>query len=88
MKGIWSLTTNLLGSSFRDGYAVARITINIIFLCVLSYVLARPPRGYKTKSSYDAIRYGTVILTAYVALILSWTCADTVTSQLVWLDGD
>jgi hypothetical protein len=66
MKGLWSLSVHLLGHSFHDQYAVARISLDIVFLCVIIYARTWQPTAHKFKKSFDGIRYGTDVLLLWV----------------------
>ena len=71
MKGIWLLTSHLLGSAFHDNYAVARIAIDIIFFCLILFAYSRQPSSTNSASPFKQIIYGTFALLLYVSILLS-----------------
>jgi hypothetical protein len=61
MKGIWKLPVYLLGSSFKDSYALGRIIIDIISLIAITYAWSRLS---SERSVINGVRYGANLLLA------------------------
>lgn len=71
MQGIWSLSTQLVGSSFRDKSAIVRIVFNVIFIPGIVYVVyawSKEPRKKRGANPFDAIGYGTSALLLWYIL--------------------
>ena len=62
MKGLWSLSVHLIGTSFKGSYELGRIIIDIIFFAVVIYARIRQPAQYKIRGAYGWIIYGVDIL--------------------------
>jgi hypothetical protein len=61
MQGIWMLSTQLSGSSFKDGAPIARIVFNIIFIPGIAYVVYAwlyKQQKHREGNPFDAIGYG------------------------------
>ena len=66
MRGIWSLPVHLIGGSFSNGYALARIIIDIIFFVLIIFPWTRLTYNSNIKDQFHKIIYGTHILLLYV----------------------
>jgi hypothetical protein len=71
MQGIWNLSTQLVGSSFRDKSALARIVCNVIFIPGIVYVVfawSKEQRKKRGADPFDAIGYGASALLLWYIL--------------------
>ncbi|KAH8676465.1 hypothetical protein BGZ60DRAFT_428982 [Tricladium varicosporioides] len=71
MQGIWTLSTQLSGSSFSESASIAKIVFNVIFIPGIAYAVYaawsdRPHRG--EGKQFDAIRYGASTLLLWYIL--------------------
>ena len=68
MGGLWPIHVALIGGSFHDKYAIARIAFNILFALVVLYAHHGQPRFTSFTHTYDGIRLGTYVLLAFVQI--------------------
>ena len=67
MRGIWLLQVQLIGTSFSNSYALARIIINIVFFVLIVFPWTRLKYNPKTKEKFNKIIYGAHLLLLYVS---------------------